>query len=83
MPFPAEGLAVKDWWFSIRNDTSVTIIVAMAVFLYSLACCAAVTERSFSIMKWYNSPHKNQQSVAAIKMLSMVKTGLNALQQPR
>lgn len=84
MPFnvplmPGPTLPVKAWWQSIQNNTTATVIVTLAVRLYSIVPHAAATERSFSLMKWINAPRRASQTVGTLKRLSKVRTALDAL----
>lgn len=81
---PSEAVPVKKWWLSLQNPFSATVIVKLAVILYSVVPHAAVTERSFSLMKWINAPRRASQTVASIKRITKVRTALeNVLEKPR
>ena len=69
----------SSWWISIQNSSTATLIVSLAVLLYGIVPHAAGNERDFSIMKWLNEPRRSRQTVATLRRLSRVRSGLNSL----
>ena len=76
---PSDSLSVKRWWLAIRTEFTATIIVMLALRIYSIVKLAAATERTFSLMKWVSAPRRASQTVGTIKRLTQVRTALGAL----
>ena len=69
---PSARIPVKFWWFSVRNNTTATVIVVPTVLLYSIV--PQPPQSSFSLMKWVNAPPRASQNVGTIKRLTKVRT---------
>ena len=79
---PSASMSVKSWWLSLHHPTQATVIITLAVLLYSIVPHAAGNERDFSIMKWLNAPRRSSQSVGTLRRLLRVRTALSSLVDP-
>lgn len=76
---PSAGMSVLGWWLSVQHPTQATVIVTLAVILYSIVPHAAGNERDFSTMKWLNAPRRSCQTVGTLRRLVRVRTALTSL----
>lgn len=72
--------SVKAWWYSL--GPAAQDLGTLANYLYSVVPHAASTERTFSIMGWYNSPRRNRLEVGTVAMMTAIKANLQ-LDVPR
>jgi hypothetical protein len=82
---PSETLSVRNWWLSLANTQASApgkYLVTLAVLLYSIVPHAAVTERTFSTVKWINAPRRSNQTVGSLNRLTKVRTVLHMLLGP-